>query len=318
MRRTWLVVAGVPLLTAVAGTLALLAIRPDLPDPVATHWGTSGADGFTALRWAWLPVLLGPALGLVLGVLLVLVAGREPAARRLGAGLGAGPAGFVTVLALGSLWIQRGLADARDAPGVGTVLVVALAVGLGLGAGAAALVRAAVAVAATGPVPGPRLDLAPGERAVWSAWTAAPPAVLALAAAGLVPTLVLVAIGIAPAFLLLVSLLVGVVLVATLAARVWVDERGLTVRSPLGRPAHRVPLAEIAAVAVVTVDPLGDFGGWGHRFGRRGRSGVVLRRGPAVEVTRADGRRFAVTVDGADEAAALLTTLVDRDRARPR
>jgi hypothetical protein len=40
----------------------------------------------------------------------------------------------------------------------------------------------------------------------------------------------------------------------------------------------------------------------------------VFRSGEAVQVTRGDGRRFVVTVDGAAEAAALLTTLTDRVR----
>jgi hypothetical protein len=95
---------------------------------------------------------------------------------------------------------------------------------------------------------------------------------------------------------------------------VWVDRRGLTVRSPLGWPAVVIPLEDIAAVGVVEISPLRDYGGWGWRLGRRGRPGAVFRAGPALEVTRGDGRRFVVTVDGAGEAAALLTTLTDRVR----
>jgi hypothetical protein len=169
--------------------------------------------------------------------------------------------------------------------------------------------------AASGRLAGARLPLAPGERAVWSAWAGAPPAALvAIPAAALLPTVLMVALGTAPVFLLLVIVLVVVVLGASLAARVWVDRRGLTVRSPFGWPAYTVPLAEIAAVGVVEISPLRDYGGWGWRIGRRGRPGVVFRAGPALEVTRGDGRRFVVTVDGAEDAAALLTTLTDRVR----
>ncbi len=40
------------------------------------------------------------------------------------------------------------------------------------------------------------------------------------------------------------------------------------------------------------------------------RSGIVLRRGPAVEITFKSGRLFAVTVDDAATGAALLNGLV--------
>jgi hypothetical protein len=170
-------------------------------------------------------------------------------------------------------------------------------------------------VPATGPVRGPALPLAPGERVAWSAWSAAPPAVAAAALAGLVPLLVLAVTGAVPVLVaVVVTLLVALVLAASLAARVSVDRRGLTVRFALGRPLLTVPLEEIAAVAAVTVRPLADFGGWGYRLGRHGRAGVVLRAGPALEVTRGDGRRFAVTVPGAAEAAAVLTALTARSR----
>ena len=316
--RTGLLVAGVPLAVGAAGLLALLLIRADLPDPVATHWGRGGPDGFTARDRVPPLALLGPGLGVLVGGLIAALARGERAGRRVAAGTAAGVAAFVTLVLVGSLWRQRGLADAATAPDVDGVLVVALVVALLVAAAAAALVPADPPgrAIATGPVPSaaPRLPLAPGERVAWSAWTAAPAGVLGILALALVPTLVLAAVGIAPAFLLLVAGLVVLLAAATLAVRVWVDERGLTVRSPLGWPTWRVPLAEVAAAAAVDVHPLRDFGGWGYRLGRGGRSGVVLRRGPALEVTRGDGRRFAVTVDGAAEAAALLTALTARSR----
>jgi hypothetical protein len=316
MRRTALIVVGTPVAVGILGVAVLLAIRSSLPDPVATHWDNSGPDGFTARSWAVLPVLVGAVFGLFLGGLTGWYGRREPAARRLAAGLAAGTSVFVTAIAVGSLWEQRGLADAADAPGIGGVLVVALLAGLLAGAAAALAVPGdpAGTATATGPVAGARLPLAPGEQAVWSAWAGAPPAVVAVSAVALVPIAVLVALGTAPAFLLLVLVLVLALLGATLSARVWVDRRGLTVRSPFGWPAYTVPLAEIAAVDVIEVSPLRDYGGWGWRLGRRGRPGVVFRAGEALSVTRGDGRRFVVTVDGAGEAAALLATLADRVR----
>lgn len=316
MRRTVLLVAGIPVLVGVVGVLVLLAIRSELPDPVATHWDRGGPDGFTARAGVLPLVLLGPVLGALVGGLIAALTRGEPAGRRIAAGTATGVAGFVTLVLVGSLWRQRGLADAAAAPGVGGVLVVALLVGLLLGVATAALVPGDPPgrAVATGPVPGAR-PLRPGQPITWSAWTAASAGALGVFALALVPSLVLAAIGVVPAFLLLVAALVALMAVATLAARVGVDERGLTVRSPLGWPTWRVPLAEVAAADVVDVHPLRDFGGWGYRIGHGGRSGVVLRRGPGLEVTRGDGRRFVVTVDGAAEAAALLLALTARSRA---
>jgi hypothetical protein len=210
------------------------------------------------------------------------------------------------------------LADATAAPDIEGVLVAALLLAVLLGLAVAALVPADPpgAATATGPPPAdaPRIPLAPGERVAWSAWTSVSAPVLTVLFVALLPLAIPAALGVVPVFLGLIAVFVLVLSATRMAARVWVDERGLTVRSPLGWPTRTVPLAEIAAAAAVRVDPIRDFGGWGYRIGRGGRSGVVLRRGPALEVTRGDGRRFLVTVEGAAEAAALLTALTARAR----
>ena len=59
------------------------------------------------------------------------------------------------------------------------------------------------------------------------------------------------------------------------------DQRGLTVRGPLGFPAYTVPLAEIAAVEVVRVSALGEYGGWAGGSGGgsgSGRCSAAARR----------------------------------------
>jgi hypothetical protein len=95
---------------------------------------------------------------------------------------------------------------------------------------------------------------------------------------------------------------------------VQVDERGVTVRSPLGWPRTRVPLDEIVRADVTPVKPLRDFGGWGWRVGRGGRVGIVLRAGEALLVERTGDRSLVVTVDGAPTAAGLVNALADRSR----
>ncbi len=76
----------------------------------------------------------------------------------------------------------------------------------------------------------------------------------------------------------------------------------------LGAPRFRVPLAEVAGVTVLQVNPMGEFGGYGVRA-IRGRTGIVLRRGPAIDVERTSGRHLVVTVADAAAGAALLQAL---------
>jgi len=59
------------------------------------------------------------------------------------------------------------------------------------------------------------------------------------------------------------------------------------------------------------VDPMGQFGGWGLRWGPAG-FGVVLRTGEGIEVRRRSGKTLTVTVDDAATGAALLNALVAR------
>jgi hypothetical protein len=94
-----------------------------------------------------------------------------------------------------------------------------------------------------------------------------------------------------------------------------VSAAGLTVRSTFGWPRTTVPADEVERADVVQVRPVHDFGGYGWRLGRQGRTGVVVRAGEALEVTRTGGRALVVTVDDAADAAALLNTMAERARA---
>ena len=97
--------------------------------------------------------------------------------------------------------------------------------------------------------------------------------------------------------------------------RVRVDADGLTVRPTLGWPLYRVALADVASAATTTVVPLGEFGGFGLRWGLGRRLGIITRGGEALEVQRRDGRALVVTVDDAATAAGLLTALAARRRS---
>lgn len=95
---------------------------------------------------------------------------------------------------------------------------------------------------------------------------------------------------------------------------VTVDRTRLTARPLIRRPRIQVPLSEILGAEVVTVRRIAEFGGWGLRTGATGRTGVILRSGPALQVTRTGGRTFVVTVDDAQTGAAILNTLAARTR----
>jgi hypothetical protein len=105
-----------------------------------------------------------------------------------------------------------------------------------------------------------------------------------------------------------------VLLLAMTQFSVRVDVFGLTVRSALGWPRAYIPADEIERADVVEVNPFAEFGGWGWRVGRNGRTGVVLRTGPALQVTQSGDRCFVITVDDAGTAAALLNTYAGRAR----
>lgn len=119
------------------------------------------------------------------------------------------------------------------------------------------------------------------------------------------------------AFVALIDLLVTGMLFVT----VTVDGDGLDVRTrlPLLRRldavALRVPLDRIVSADVTAVRALSQFGGWGYRLGSGGTSGLILRSGEALQVTRADGSVLVVTVDDARQAAGRINSLLDRVRA---
>jgi hypothetical protein len=319
-RRIW--TAGLTTLLSLAvlagGWLLANGWRGELPDPVASHWGTGGhPNGFSSLDGVLRVMLIGGlALVLLFGAI-TLFLGQTGWARRVGAAGAVWSAVFLTTLVVGSLSVQRGVSDAAQAPDIGGVTLVAF------GASLAAAVLVGLVVPGDPHLPtrapidpsAPRLDLGPRFGPTPPAFTAhvSSPAALIL---GLVTGLLIIGLaGVLRAWGLLVVGLVPVAVVASFsAAGVRVDDQGLTVRSPLGWPRFHVPLDEVVRADTITVRALRDFGGWGYRLGRHGRVGIVLRSGEALLVERTGGRSLAVTVDGAANAAALLNTLADRQR----
>ncbi len=318
--RTTMSVLVLPLLIGLAGALLARSWVNDLPDPVATHWGLRGVDGFTARDTAvvMLP-LVGTGAALVIGGLLWIAARRAPLMRRAAGGLACGMATFLTTLTTGTLWVQRGLADARSAPSIDGAIAIALVLGLVLGGLGAVLTPGAVpgAARALEPVPAtaPRAVLGEDQSADWLAWAKVSTGLYVVFALAMIPMLGLVIVATARLALLMILGLVVLAVASMTTFQVIVGSSGLHVRSITGFPRFHVPLEEVAEAAVIDVRPLRDFGGWGLRGNFSGAFGVVQRAGEAIEVRRGDNSTFVVTVDGAPDAVALLNSLADRERA---
>jgi len=304
----------VPLAVLLVAGLTVASFADELPDRIAVHWDSTGPDGTGTLA-GFLVVALGvPALVAVGCWALAVLAGRASGTRRICVGVAVGFAIAFAVMAVGSLAAQRGLDDGLDAPGIDGVVVLGLLAGVVLGLAASFLAPrdAPQPTAERVPADAPRLDLAPGARAAWTRTVSSRPTAVVVGVVCAV--LVVLAVVLRTPLTLVVAVVLAVMLGTMFVFRVSVDERGLTVRSALGWPRLVVPLDEVEQSRVVQVRPVAEFGGWGYRLGRGGRTGIVLRTGPGVEVERTGGRSYVVTVDDAERAVALLNTLADRHR----
>ncbi|WP_298037130.1 DUF1648 domain-containing protein [uncultured Microbacterium sp.] len=321
----WVGVVAPFALLAIAAAI-VLAWMPELPDPIATHWGNGGVDGFMS-KTAFLPTILGICGGVILLDVVLAFAGHRmpqsstkppvqqwgPTSRFLGAvNLGLGV--LFVVLLVSTTAIQRGLADAADAPDVGGWAALGM---LGLVVFAVIgwfLQPKSPVPAASVSAPVDTIPLSSSERAAWfGTVTMARVGIIVLVAALamlVVLTVFLAAAGEASWWINAALGLVVTVLTGTMAVfRVRISTDGLRVRSLIGWPSTRIPLDRIEKVECVQINPMGEFGGWGWRIGMDGRRGVVLRAGEALQVTQTTGRVFVVTVDGAADAASVLETL---------
>lgn len=321
----------VPLALIVLAAIVVLSWLPDLPDPAAVHWGPDGVDGFGP-RWTPLVLLLGLGGGTVLlFALIAFLAHRGSSRNRAGSPmqprwsatarlLGAaslGVAGVLSLVAVVTTSVQRGLQDAADAPDIAAWIPAFLVVLLGLGILGWFLQPAVAFVTEGSGAPVAPLALADHERAVWMrSVTVATGGQVVLGISAFIViamSVLLLAQGIAAGWIVAAVALMLVALIATgLAFRVRASATGLRVRSVAGWPRLEIPAADIAAVRAVHVNPFAEFGGWGYRIGTDGRRGFVLREGDALEVTRTDGRVFVVTVDDAATAASVLAAAARR------
>lgn len=314
---------AVPAIAGLVGAVLQVIWSPQVPHPIAIHWGVGGEpDGSGPLA---LTVVL--TLVLTLAMPLWIAVGVVPHVRRgerswVYRMLGATSAGLGVLLATLLTWtvaIQRGLDSWTQAPSIVPGLIVALLAGAAVTALAWALQPAQHAPAPAASTVEP-LHLAPGERAMWARTAHASRGIVALLlgltialVVGAVAALVAASSGLA-IWLAGTALLLGLIASATTVFHVRVDDSGLEVRSLMGWPRLRVPLSDVASVTVGDIHGLTEFGGWGLRSAP-GATGVILRSGEALRVTRASGRELVVTVDDAATAGALLEALMRKREA---
>lgn len=310
----WVAVVG-SFVIAGFSTFAGLAAswRDRLPAQVASHWGGSGVDDTQSLD-AFIATAGAAVAGTTL--LLGLVARFAPAAiRRVLGATQAGMGLYLTTAFAGSLYDQVGLTDPYAAPAPGGWL------GVGIVPGALAAYLAwrllpaqEIAVTITDPLPTGVTTLAtrPGEQLSWVGrvpLSAAPYVLLGLTSA----VGVFIAWQAGTPWAGVLPAVVGAVVVWMCRATVLVDRAGLRVRSAGRVTWLRIPLDRIRQAQADQVRPLAEFGGWGLRWGVRGR-GFVTRTGPALRVDAADGSSTWVSVDDAEQAAATLNTLTAAQR----
>ncbi len=293
-----LALAGVAL---VIGLIPLVIGWGHLPDPVASHWGPSGApDGHLPL--AAQPLLMVGLLVLALFTTSLFRVEGEPTAEAFGmvgllGGLGTALMSLLVYLNWDApTWDEAGRFEAWH------VAVVILGAFLG-GITGFLLGRRWYPTSAATRTDGPVIEVRPGERVTWVGRTTVRWPLFLLAAAVLFYVVV-------PGWGIWFAALFVLLALAFMQVEANVNNAGLAIRLG-GIPVRRIPLEKVSSARAIDLEPA-EWGGWGWRASPRG-SAIVLRRGDALELTFVGGRRFAVTVDDAATGAALLNGLLARE-----
>ena len=311
-----------PLLAVTIATVLVIIWLPRLPDPAATHWSGMGQpDGFgSPTTYLWLSVGIGYGMTLLLWLMVWFTGLKQDAPiwspmHRFMAAFTAGFAVFFSVNNVVSVAIQLDLPSAAEAPAIGGWMLLSFVCWVVVGL-IAWFVQPKLRISAVGETgvaaepltgnPGVRWSgtARPGKTFFWVTGIAL--VVVAFSAV----LMFLWPVGIAPRIMTVAITVLMLVFCAMCAAfRVRIDSTGLEARSILGWPVFRVPADDIARVESRQINPFAEFGGWGMRWAP-GQTGLVLRTGEGIVVTRNDGRIFAITLDDSERAAATLASAV--------
>ena len=318
--RLLLATVALPLIVAAVAVGLMALWLPDLPAKVVVHWGIDGVEFGSPLTYLALTTGIALFITALMGVIVgsSIRDSRVSFFEKLIAVSPSFVVGLISAIAVSVLFVQRG-----TVAGYGVPNPTAEIIGSAVFAVALAIAAWFVLPVATDLLPHDGhgavvpLLLASGDRVIWIRRTSSPRALtftLVLLAVALFGMAVVAAVLVGPKiwWVFVSPVVVTLALASSLSWVVRVDETGLLVRSTLGIPRFRVPLAEVANAIVTTVAPIADFGGWGVRFGRNRRMGVIVHAGEALEVVRKDGRSVVVTVRDAQTAASALLGLAGR------
>lgn len=312
-----------PLAVLMVALGVAIALLPQLPNPVATHWGPAGTpDGFgSPIGTLVMASVLVTAFSVGMWALGFYL-GSSASTRRLAVFFAVWFAIALTGLLVGSLVMQRGLSDATQAGAIGLPMGLSFGVATILGGLAAMLMPGDAHQPTSAPVPADaeRLTLGPDEQVAWVRTVETPHLSWFI---GVGVALTITSVGLSVLGGTTVGVISGITFTLITVAfalftrwTVTIDHNGLRAHTVLPRPRTIVPLDEVESAEVAEVRPLADFGGWGYRIDGSGRVGIVVRGGEAILVHRTGGRQLLVTVDDATTGAALLNTLADRSRLR--
>ncbi|MBT2247848.1 hypothetical protein JHV56_03925 [Arthrobacter sp. BHU FT2] len=308
---------GFPVVLAGAFAFCAFLLRRDLPEPLAVLWTHDGGAAFAPFG-AY--VGGGSAMILAAGWLVLsqaLPLSRPAMMRRIMMGLGLFVSLFVTAVLAAGLVGQAGVADARDSHVDLTVLALGSGAAVSLGVTLAFVYKAdqhwsveddkalqhAVTSETDPDLPDDTIRL----------WVHARSSVFVMIGiASLLPAALL---AIALPWLGGLLVLLAMVGAAFLIARVTADRQGLKVLLAGVVPVMDVPAGTIRAASAAEVRAA-DYGGWGYRH-HGGTEAMLVGSGPAVVVSKTDGRSLAVS-GGSQATAARLAEVLTRVAARAR
>jgi len=296
----WIIPAA--LLTAIV--VIPVAAWSSLPDPMASHWGLSGAPDSALPRLG----LVGFNVGIFIVVWAAVARVSRNAPREAAAFLSGlyFTGGLFVTLEWFIVAANRGVGDWRRAGNFGfAAIAVVFAVAIASGwigwrlAGGSPPRRRHPAGSR------PRTDIVDPQNSVWSGrvgshWLTLLGVAL-LVAAPVVWSAASWALG-----------SIGLVTLVFSAVRVTVGPAGVQISMGwLGVPWRRVGLDTIEHAEVEVVEPM-SYGGWGYRV-RPGVRAIVVRRGPAIRLVRIDKADLVVTVDDAEVGAGLVNGLIGEE-----
>jgi len=300
---------------SLASTLLLISVKDELPERVAVRWN----DGGEAVRFVALDVvLLAGAAGALGLVLMALGVGRAVyGSFENDAGLIAVQAGlFCSLTTFGNTWTQR---NGHEGDALAWVMG-SIVVGGAVSAMLAWWVRPTRPTSVdAGPAPGLGATLTRTGTARL-AWVGSARMSVSRRIGRLIPVVVIfvvtaIAAGMA-ASLVGVAVPLAVGLLALRGGELTIDYSGIGIRGGgVGAP-PAIRIHEVRSVGVAHVSGYADFGGFDYFKGRKRAEGWITRSGEALVVHRHGKPDFVVTVDDADEAAAVLATHVARYHAQ--